>query len=397
MWQVLWRIPITNDGIPIYGFGMMLFLAFIACTWLASRRAEREGIAKETVQDLAIWIFIGGLLGARITYLLNEQGFPNSWRAAWAFITKLPLIWEGGIVLYGSILGGVASYFLAWGLIYRKQHLSTLRFVDAIAPSIAVGLALGRLGCFLNGCCYGQVACTDCAVVATAHFPLSAPCREMLVYSGDQTVAGFTTIPEPAGAREGVRVGAVDPGSQAYHAGLRPGSIITGVNGVAIHNRDTLDRTLGSLASWPRGQTWLELEFQPSPGDDPITQTIYPRTLGLYPTQVYETISMTLLLLVLLAYYPYRRQPGQVCAILMVGYGIHRYLNEILRDDPRPIGLEAYGSIILVIAGVLMWAALSLRKRTLEPLVTMAVPSEPAAVGETRVVPGPGQGIVRPG
>src|SRR5262245_46026364 len=179
MLQVLWKIPILG-GVPIYGFGMMLFLAFLACTWLAGRRAEREGIAKETVQDLAIWVFIGGLLGARITYLLNEPG-PMT---AWQFVKKLPLIWEGGIVLYGSVVGGVAAYFLAWALVYRKQGLRTLRFLDAVAPSVAVGLALGRVGCFLNGCCYGQVACADCAVVATAHFPLSAPSREELVHNG---------------------------------------------------------------------------------------------------------------------------------------------------------------------------------------------------------------------
>src|SRR5262245_27871906 len=99
MLQVLWRIPIGQDGVPIYGFGMMLFLAFLACTWLASRRADLEGIPRDTVQDLAIWIFVGGLLGARITYLLNQPGQLNVWQ----FLKQLPLIWEGGIVFYGSV------------------------------------------------------------------------------------------------------------------------------------------------------------------------------------------------------------------------------------------------------------------------------------------------------
>src|SRR5262249_32514251 len=55
------------DSIPVYGFGMMLFLAFLACTWLGGRRGEREGISRETIQDIAIWVFVGGLLGARTT------------------------------------------------------------------------------------------------------------------------------------------------------------------------------------------------------------------------------------------------------------------------------------------------------------------------------------------
>src|SRR5580700_7692828 len=102
MMQVIWRIPIlTNwfpEGVPIYGFGMMLFLAFVLCTWLAGKRGEREGIKKDTIQDLAIWVFIGGLLGARTTFLLQEKPRPDLIE----FIKKLPRIWDGGIILYGS-------------------------------------------------------------------------------------------------------------------------------------------------------------------------------------------------------------------------------------------------------------------------------------------------------
>ena len=369
MLQVLFRIPnpFTADGLPVYGFGMMLFLAFIGCTWLAGRRALREGISKETIQDLAVWLFIGGLLGARITYLLNEKPRPD----LLTFFKKLPQIWEGGIVFYGSVLGGIAAYFLAYYLIYRKRGLSTLRLVDAIAPSICLGLALGRIGCFLNGCCYGGVCTADHAAVTPVTFPLSAPARDILVDSGLQTVAGFSVVPEPTGARDGVLVEEVDPASPAYAQGLMPGAVITGVNlkdgkfindvnQNEVHNRGDLDRLLGSLAGWKRGESRLELTFTPAdkPDAEPETISIYPRTLGLYPTQVYETVSMILLMMLLLAYYPFRRVPGQVGAMLMLGYGVHRYLNEILRDDPRPEGLESYGSVFLVAAGVLMWIVL---------------------------------------
>src|SRR5262245_5367744 len=97
-------------GVPIYGFGMMLFLAFLVCTWLAGRRGEREGIKNETVQDLAIWIFGGGLLGARVSYLLlNEDPRPTLSE----FFAKLPRIWDGGIILYGSVVGAIVSYAIA--------------------------------------------------------------------------------------------------------------------------------------------------------------------------------------------------------------------------------------------------------------------------------------------
>jgi prolipoprotein diacylglyceryltransferase len=353
MLQVLWRIPIkttwTPDGLPIYGFGMMLFLAFLLCTWLAARRAERVGIGKEVIQDLAIWLFIGGLLGARITYLLQAR--PAS---VVDFLSQLPKIWDGGIILYGSVLGGLAGYALAYALVFRKYSLSTLKLADVIAPSIAVGLCLGRMGCFLNGCCYGQVACADCPVYAV-HFPLSAPARESLVHQGYQTVAGFTYAgPQPPDA-EGVKVGQVDPASDAHAAGLRAGDTITEVEGRSVTSPADLNNYLGSLHDWPRGQTTVELGWRSEEGGESVTRTLRPRTLGLYPTQLYEVVSMFLLFLVLMAYYPLRHHDGQVMAVLMVGYGIHRYLNEILRDDPRPKGFEQYTSVLLVVLGVVLW------------------------------------------
>ncbi len=246
MLQVLYRIPIHTqwfpDGIPIYGFGMMLFLAFVACTWLAGRRCEREGISKETIQDLAIWVFAGGLLGARITYLLNERPVPG----LKDFLLRLPRIWDGGIILYGAALGALASYLLGYYLVFRKRGVNTLRLADVVAPSIALGLCLGRMGCFLNGCCFGQVACAQCAVpVPAVSFPLTAPPREVLVERGYQTAAGFTLRRD--GPEVTTEVAEVAPGSEADEKGLKPGAIITGVNGKPVNSVAALNSLLGHL------------------------------------------------------------------------------------------------------------------------------------------------------
>jgi prolipoprotein diacylglyceryltransferase len=384
MLQVIWRIPIFKtqfpDGVPIYGFGLMLFFAFILCTWMGGRRGEREGIKKETIQDLALWIFIGGLLGARITFLMQEN--PTLLRDKPAeFLMRLPKIWDGGIILYGSVLGGIAGYIVSYLLVFRKQGLSTLRLADVIAPTIAVGLCLGRMGCFLNGCCYGQVACSECAVCPVS-FPMSAPSREYLVDNGSQTAAGFTlVVPQPPGIK-GVQVALVDPTSPAAGAGLKPGAVITRVNGHPVNGLADVSTpfSLGPRPdNWPRGRWKLELEYEPRPGDEPETMTIMPMTLGLYPTQLYEVVSMFLLLLVLLAYDPLRRNPGQVMAVLMVGYGIHRSLNELLRDDPRPVSLELLGSAVLVVAGVVLWTVLN-RMAPANPVKPVGAASRQEAV-----------------
>jgi prolipoprotein diacylglyceryltransferase len=380
MQQVLRRIPLKfgpfPDGIPIYGFGMMLFLAFILCTWLAGRRARREGIAKEHIQDLAIWLFIGGLLGARITYLLLEVPRPTFTE----LVTRLPKIWDGGIYLYGSVIGALVGYLGAYFFIFRKYRISTLKLADIIAPSVAVGLCLGRIGCFLNGCCYGQVACADCAVYPV-HFPLSAPARESLVDAGAQTVAGFTVADDQPADLDGVKVGQVEHDSPAYAAGLRPGDIIQGVtiDGVEqkVGSPAELSKVLGSLQYWKRGAKTISLDVRHANGPAGATAAFTPRTVGLHPTQLYEVVSMFLLFLVLTAYYPLHTRDGQVMAVLMVCYGTHRFFNEMLRDDPRQVGFERYTSVLLVAAGLALLAWTWLRPAQYRPQVPAR---EPASV-----------------
>ena len=201
------------------------------------------------------------------------------------------------------------------------------------------------------------------------------PPRETLVDYGYQTAAGFTIVAPQPESIKGAQVALVDPASAAYKAGLRPGAVIVGIRnlpirGVTDHeirsNRD-LDLLLSS-GNWPRGQSRLTLEYLPRPGEETAILDIAPRTLGLYPTQLYEVVSMFLLFLVLLAYEPFRRNPGQVMAVLMMCYGVHRYLNEILRDDPRPQGFETYGSFVCVAAGLALW--LWLWRKPPDPPVT---------------------------
>lgn len=359
--QVLFRIPLKTpwfDGVPIFGFGVMLCLAFLLCTWLACRRGARVGVMPGNIQDLTIWLFVFGLLGARILHLVQEEHLTDPME----IMKRLPQIWNGGIIFYGSVIGGLVGYLGAWYFIFRKKKVPTLRLADVLAPSIALGLCLGRVGCFLNGCCFGQVACANCAACPKVHFPMSAPPREVLVDGGYQTAAGFTYArdlrPGPA------KVGLVAPGSPAQAAGLKPGDVILKANGQDMPRWETLDRYLGALHNWPQGLTTLTLTVQRGEAAEEIELPAFaPRTLGLYPTQLFESISMVLLILLLLAYEPFRRREGQMMAVCMIGYAVHRYLNEMLRDDPRPVGFERYTSVLLFVAGLGLWLWLQLRRR----------------------------------
>jgi len=160
MQQVLFTIPIFG-GIKIFGYGMMLFFAFLGSTYLAAWRAEREKLDPELLKDLALWVFIGGLVGARLFYVAQY------WGDRVRTVADIFRIWEGGIVLYGSIMGGTVAFFM-----YRLIRPFPLRpYLDVVAPSLALGIALGRLGCFLNGCCYGDT----CDLPIAVSFPRESP------------------------------------------------------------------------------------------------------------------------------------------------------------------------------------------------------------------------------
>ena len=146
MWQVIYTIPILG-GIKIFGYGLMLFFAFLGSMNLAGRVARREKLDPEVVYDLALWVFVGGLVGARTFFVIQY------WGVKIHSVVEIFRIWEGGIVLYGSIIGGTVAFFT-----YRFFRPFPLRpFLDVVAPALALGIALGRVGCFLNGCCYGDV------------------------------------------------------------------------------------------------------------------------------------------------------------------------------------------------------------------------------------------------
>src|SRR5947209_19995603 len=143
MCQVLFHIPVYwfgPEGIPIYGYGAMLFVAFVVCTWLGGRLAVREGIPKERLQDLAIWLFVSGIAGARITFMIQYH----------VPIYDFYKIWEGGLVFYGSAIGGVVGYLFFYLLVLRRQHISSWKLADIVAPCAALGLCLGRFGCLFN-------------------------------------------------------------------------------------------------------------------------------------------------------------------------------------------------------------------------------------------------------
>ena len=136
---------IQIGGFTLYSYGMALAVAMAAGFWVSARRASRFGFTSDDMFDAAMPIVIGGLLGAKILFLATNWGEYSA--NPWAILASI----RGGFVYYGSLIGGALGAF-AW---LKRKKYPVLSFCDAVAPAVAVGQAIGRLGCFLNGCCYG--------------------------------------------------------------------------------------------------------------------------------------------------------------------------------------------------------------------------------------------------
>ncbi|MFC1667293.1 prolipoprotein diacylglyceryl transferase [Candidatus Omnitrophota bacterium] len=130
----------------IYSYGLMVAIAFLLGVYVAGIEAARKDIKLDLVYDLVLYLAIGSLIGARVYYLIFFN--PSIFVKDPASILK---VWEGGLAIHGAILGGA----LVAILFSRLRRISFWKLADLVAPSIILGQAVGRIGCFLNSCCFG--------------------------------------------------------------------------------------------------------------------------------------------------------------------------------------------------------------------------------------------------
>ncbi|MDO9536116.1 MAG: prolipoprotein diacylglyceryl transferase [Bacillota bacterium] len=141
-------ILFSVGSFEIYAYGAMLFLAFLVTLIWSFKESGREGIDPDHLFEVFIIAIILSMLGSRITFVfLNWDLFRGEpWWKAFAFR-------EGGLTFYGGLILAILGGFIyTW-----RKKISFLKFLDFMTPFIALGYAITRLGCFLNGCCYGHI------------------------------------------------------------------------------------------------------------------------------------------------------------------------------------------------------------------------------------------------
>jgi len=287
--RILFEIPLPYGRyLPIHSFGVMVALGFLAALWVALDRGRREKLAETVIWDVWTGGLLGGVAGARLLYVIEQ----------WDFFAQAPLqafaIWRGGLVWYGGLAGAVLTVLVY--LRYKRQSIPTA--IDAVTPATMIGLAFGRIGCFLNGCCFGRV--TDLP------WGISFP-----------------------------RFG----GSAQFHAAL------------------------AKQFSPPFAYQVDKMDLDPN----------LPASLPVHPTQLYSSAAAIVVFLLLTSYYPRRKRPGEVFWLMLVLYGIGRFLIEAVRTNPRVwMGLSLAQVMSLVAVPVALGFFLRSRMQTV-----------PAAAGDT--------------
>ncbi len=145
----------------LFSFGLMVILGFLAGVALGARLCRERGMKGDALFDSAVVILIAGIAGARLLFVALH------WREYSGHAFEIAATWKGGM----SFHGGVGAGILTGMLCMKRRRLPALAMSDAAAPGLALGYAIGRIGCFLNGCCYG----TPTAAPWGVHFPESGP------------------------------------------------------------------------------------------------------------------------------------------------------------------------------------------------------------------------------
>jgi len=141
MHSILFKI----GPLAVHSYGLMVVLGFLAAGIWVSRAGRRDGFQAEMVFDLMLYIMLGGVVLARLVYVFLD------WRSYVSNPASIFKVWEGGLSYHGGVIGGIAA--AVWYT--RRNSIPFWKLADVVAPGAALGYAFARIGCFLNGCCYG--------------------------------------------------------------------------------------------------------------------------------------------------------------------------------------------------------------------------------------------------
>ena len=349
--------PLIPLGIAVRGYGFFMLLGMVSGIGLVCWRAQRFGINIDQVLSLTFTMVICGIIGARAFYVIQKyENFEND--SLIDFLRHALDMTEGGLVVYGSLIGGsLGASFYLW-----RTRLPALLLADLLAPSMVLGLALGRLGCLMNGCCFGGVC--DAPNLPAIQFPPGSPPYMAQLGTGELLGLELERIEHQVFL---FQVKSVAPNSVAAKANVQVDDLLNFQypNALVLQRLDDLspEQMNEELNQEFARQNQVLLQIQRK-GDElpraavqvPVAD-LPPNSKRVHPTQIYSSVNAFLMCLFLWFYFPYRRGDGEVFAVMLMVYSVARYLLETIRNDESgQFGTEytisQWVSFAVIVAGI---------------------------------------------
>lgn len=264
----LFEIPFLHLSVKSYG--TLMVIGFLIAVWLMRRIMKGLGQDPDRISSIAMYALLSGVIGARIFYVIHHSdqftGRPM----------EIFAVWKGGLELLGGVIAGIVFlWFYLW-----KYKLPKRLYLDILAIGLMVGLGFGRLGCLMNGCCFGK--CTE--VSWAVQFPYGSPAFESQIQ------------PDPA--------------------------------------RGRTEPLLDLPDSYFRGGYYKDFEELTDAQKHAVRHGPY-RTRPVHPTQIYSSLCAFAMAGILYGIWQFvgRRKPGVVLSSMFILYGPVRFWLETLRDD----------------------------------------------------------------
>jgi len=340
----LFTIPGINFTVPSYGF--MWLVSFLGATYWMTRRASKVKADPDIVLNLAFFVLIFGAVGGRAFYVLHH------WESEFAHNPGLIFnIRAGGFELYGGLIGAFFPIILY--LWYKR--LSIRLYADLMAPSILLGMGIGRIGCFLVGCCWGGPASE--ALPWAVRFPFGSPAYMRQWQERQVTAPAELIIVDSAGSATPVlnkilQMGPedldklkekVDQQAEALEKAKAEGDEKKIKLAEANYNRF-------NLAVQSIFNHFEIFETTPAQLCGVVRQGNYC-THPVHPSQIYGAVGPLLLAWLTGAYFYRRKRHGTVVLLAVTLYAVERFIEEVIRiDNPRDtFGLTASQAISIAV------------------------------------------------
>jgi phosphatidylglycerol:prolipoprotein diacylglycerol transferase len=329
----------------------MMLLGLVCGLGATLYRTRQAGLDADTVLSMAFWMIVTGIVGARIFFIV--QYWPSFARdTVAATLVEMMRFTEGGLVVYGSLLGALAAF-----VVFTTRHrLPVWKLADAITPGMVLGLAIGRIGCLFNGCCYGAVAPECPLAIPFPRYTSEVECKLSPPYLHQLTAGQLHGIRVRDGAA-GPEVAWVLPGGKASEAGLAAGVRVRSINGSPIRTLGDARMALEQSGPTIRLGTQDGRVYRWSIGELPA------HSLPVHPTQLYSALNAAILLFFLWSFFPFRPFDGAVLACTLTIYPVTRFLLEMIRDDePGRLGttltISQIVSLGILACGLGLWVYL---------------------------------------